>query len=708
MQLEFYNKATIVSLCTVFLQKQESAQFGSGFLLERIAILLVVYKLSVPRCAKFIHHQVFFSPKLKVFVWNSALCVLGVGGAVKLRGGGTRTCSFQVGAWGGSDLPAPKVGVKRKIDDVSHIPLDAVAERQRAWLSQTMKETRPAWRPAKRHRTGAKKWLIALDNQIKTTTSRRGLVDFQYNEKWGSDWRLWPCVGVSSDLGSDGVSAIHAMLYKYDISMYFFPDESHAIKNSFVQFLKDVKLWNLWLLFLISWNLEHGPRESEERRAELRSKLDRCYESRGPEDSPLFTALLPMIVVELETNGEAHFDRTRPLEIEVWNFLKERNRYGSMGRRVSMARYGASLAAALKQRNYWSVQLWERSFVAIENDHLWKKGGSKVSVHARHAQGIESASTSQKPFQFDDKVVRGMSSDAVAMSVYTLQSREHQRALDTVCAVSKCLSTYHSYQNAKQRSVDDCEQFIVEVSSFGFIRHLQTIMMTLVDANALREAGFLLPAVGSLDATTLTGSPDVMHVIQIEDEYATLFGLSVMSLVKARAHRGQWLFAWPTRMFRALSSTTEGEDAVSLFMRDVEAFKDLQRAPRTVVEMKDVLERHVMNLRSNKQLLAAILDIGSATAPKDASFLKMLHEVAKSITATQLVEDFNAAQSVSSLAPCRRYRRPATALALLLEQQIASTRHRFDSIEVTVPAQWKRAALPKSAFEPVLADSSVP
>eukprot|EP00959_Pyramimonas_sp_CCMP1952_P035180 736754-Pyramimonas_sp.AAC.1 len=83
------------------------------------------------------------------------------------------------------------------------------------------------------------------------------------------------------------------------------------------------------------------------------------------------------MVKELELYGATAFPRVGPIEDDVWDFLANRNRYGSMGRRVSNARCGARLRAAIKHRPFWTVQLWERCFVALEHDYLRSRSSAK-------------------------------------------------------------------------------------------------------------------------------------------------------------------------------------------------------------------------------------------------------------------------------------------------------------------------------------------
>ena len=113
------------------------------------------------------------------------------------------------------------------------VALDAVAKRQKSWLERGDGTAPVAWRPVKLGRQGARAWLTAIDNKLKTSTCCRGLVDFNWTAEWGDHWPTWRGLGVSIDLGSDGVSAWHAMVYHWRINSWLFPDESHSCKNSF-------------------------------------------------------------------------------------------------------------------------------------------------------------------------------------------------------------------------------------------------------------------------------------------------------------------------------------------------------------------------------------------------------------------------------------------------------------------------------------------
>ena len=95
------------------------------------------------------------------------------------------------------------------------------------------------------------------------------------------------------------------------MAIFLLPDESQSAKNSFFDTLSAVGLWDLFLLLLITHNLEHGPKQSEERRTEFRTMLGACHMNRKPKFTPLFLRLVPDMQYELETFANVQFPGPR-------------------------------------------------------------------------------------------------------------------------------------------------------------------------------------------------------------------------------------------------------------------------------------------------------------------------------------------------------------------------------------------------------------
>ena len=126
---------------------------------------------------------------------------------------------------------------------------------------------------------------------------------------------------------------------------------------------------------------------------------------------------------ELERWGRAVFPRVRAIEQEVWEFCASRNRYGSMGRRVSTARYGAPLHARQQAQGFWSVELWELTHVCLE-DGLMTCKAAKIALKSADISKDADAPTGKGGIQIEDKALRGCQ-NAVILSQLLLQSRHH-------------------------------------------------------------------------------------------------------------------------------------------------------------------------------------------------------------------------------------------------------------------------------------------
>ena len=85
------------------------------------------------------------------------------------------------------------------------------------------------WSLLKVHRKSAKKRIERSDNQIRDSTVSLGWHTFQLDEE-SEDWKdpyEYPRVAIAIDLGGDCLCAANALLYKYDVNAWVFPDFSH-------------------------------------------------------------------------------------------------------------------------------------------------------------------------------------------------------------------------------------------------------------------------------------------------------------------------------------------------------------------------------------------------------------------------------------------------------------------------------------------------
>jgi hypothetical protein len=167
---------------------------------------------------------------------------------------------------------------------------DCLEAREHAWLNRGNDPEAELWRPPEVHRSSSKAWIVRTDAQIRACTVYKGWQHFLFEKadiKWANPWK-WPQIITPTDLGSDNVCALNALLYLYDANLWPIPDWSHMSKCAWEAGIKAAGLWDLIILALIVSNLEYGPYDDESRRGTLAAATGWHYENRSPRTCPLF------------------------------------------------------------------------------------------------------------------------------------------------------------------------------------------------------------------------------------------------------------------------------------------------------------------------------------------------------------------------------------------------------------------------------------
>ena len=292
------------------------------------------------------------------------------------------------------------------------------------------------------------------------------------------------------------------------------------------------------------------------------------------------------------------------------------------------------------------------------------------------ADGGHGSTSSTKGLLLDDKVIRGAASNAVGISVMTLERRDHQRVVDVVCEISKPLTAFHTEQNREARSVNACEDRLLRMLNGGYTEHLLSFIRMLRDRGVLTACGFLCNVDHStVNSKNIDLDSLLEHDIVVENEYAHLMGHGVLQMLVARMTRGLWMYGWPFKMCRILSCSAETSDKVMReFIADELNFQELKHIPDMTTALRKLVCRSVFQHVSNRQIATAVADLG-VRAFEDARFKLMLQNRTRAIQMTQAVEEINGAQSKQSMAPCRKFRKPATCLAAALQACVVHQRH---------------------------------
>lgn len=194
----------------------------------------------------------------------------------------------------GNDTAEPcglKVGEKRKHAELTGSPVQVPPHngdqaRHLAWCKRDTQTSSPSksggpvisWRSKAVNRIGAKKNLADWDNQIRMSTPLPGLIYYKPDPslaRW-SNWRSWPHLGISHDLGSDCLCASQALERKYKLCVTKCNDFDHATQRTLLDSLKSSGCHNFFLLMVVSWNLPNGPDNNDYRYAQIISSIEHC------------------------------------------------------------------------------------------------------------------------------------------------------------------------------------------------------------------------------------------------------------------------------------------------------------------------------------------------------------------------------------------------------------------------------------------------
>ena len=265
-------------------------------------------------------------------------------------------------------------------------------------------------------------------------------------------------------------------------------------------------------------NLPHGPNRDDQRRYETRELMSSVYRSDVlPEDVPLFVAHSERIIENLRTTGVV-FDNNKCLLRQAWDWFRV-NRCESLasGRRTSTCRFMGLPCAIIDHVNHWGLDLFERTYVALELDKLGNRALVEKlkldpTVAAVEEPSGERASTS-KTTTIDEKAVRKCCENALVISVLVLQDDHHYRVAQIMACAAAVLKRWHTDQNKILRCSGGSLKFWTDQVEGGYLTHVNDCLDVLFNMQALHDCGF---------ATDAKEASVVKNDMTAEDEYAAL------------------------------------------------------------------------------------------------------------------------------------------------------------------------------------------
>jgi len=483
------------------------------------------------------------------------------------------------------------------------------------------------------------------------------------------------------DLGSDGNSAIHFMTYSMALNVDQHPDFSHGANRDQIMMLKTVGLYQLWLLLVVSWNLPHGPDRDDMRFHQLREATEHLFETTTPGSCPLFLGHSHEMVRELRDAG-VDFPGEAGVEQELWNYLKKRGFYVTVGSRFNMCRFQSCIATAEDNVGTWLVDWLERTHAAVVLDFLHGKAlENKIILMSSAADEVPEGGGSTNPAKVSvqDRTLRSCCQSAVAISVMVSSDFNNRRLVNIDLQSASAVNAWHCHQKKTLRSCKGNVRYFANAVSGGYMQHVCEIVQVLRRKACIEKCDFVLTA-------SYMPADRLINECVTEDDFADYYGQAAMSQAACRIKRGLWLIGgWPSRM-RALlgDNAVKAQAVVQAFKKDFELFADLELLDRSKVQSQ-ILTRSVFKKVTVQQYVVGLSSMGWVP---DARFKDLVHRRTASGTQTQVVKDsIGTMKNASAVRKCRKFRKPEAGMHAVIKHKVGSERHRFGGLPLDVPLE---------------------
>ena len=583
---------------------------------------------------------------------------------------------------------------RKLLSGVGVVPPEVQQQRAFLAMTQTGEQVEGKFSQRTVYRVAARRWVCNIDNQLQRSTCFHGLFSFIPNEaqgKWEDrNWRGWPGIGFARDGGSDGNTGIHACLHLFKMNCWDWMDNSHSSGRSFEGALKDAGLWEMWLLLLISWNLPWGPNDDEYRRNQLDEGMKHFF-TLNTEESPMFQDHVCEIAQDLEDGGVVTFPREKPLQQEVFEFVKSQSLLAKTGRRTSNCRFGGTLHAALYNLPYWGMQAFQRKYVALKLGHLQnKKTLDKLTVKFQTPE-VDDASTNPKKITVESKALKSCCKNALVVSVMVLMEKDHKRLVQIVANTSIPMRVWHTEQNRELRDVHATKAWLIRQLDKDLMLYFFSFLAQLCDQQVLRKCQFQMP----LNSQKLDGQ-DVLE-FQLEDDFADYMGNFSASMTKQTMKRLCYMYSYPHRHIHQLIGDTNKKALLkSDFRKVIEVFMKFLDAEGKGKVQKIMLSRHPLNTTPGRRAMLAFAD---KEAGAMADFEEIISEMAQGCPQTQIVEDIIGSQKNSkTVRNYTKVKRPEVSMGMVLEQKILERKHKYTPIDMSIPMVGSAPKIPSAAF----------
>lgn len=403
-----------------------------------------------------------------------------------------------------------------------------------------------SWRPKPLKRVSAKHWLDSKDNMIRVGSSWAGLSSVvpRASDEWAEgSWSSWRHLQLCMDRGPDGVCAGNCLLYSPDIraNVTCWFDESHDLENDLYGVYQDQGLYPFMLVMCVVMNLGHGcERDRDLRYWQFADLLKFVFEHFQPSSCASFQMRCSEILGDL--GDKVPMDGSAQPAEALWEFEKSRAPRPYLYERVNMVRFLSWPAAGRELLREWSSLLWKVELLCVECD--WVSSAQfKTKIALRTQQLVkeetERGSTSASIPSIDGKVVRQACQNAVVIALSLLEEESHKILLAIMVHVAQPVLDFRKAHAQMCRDSAGTLTWAANLINGGLMEQAHKVFSLLGSVQENSALGF--------QVEVEDGIAPVDPRIQGEDEWATLLGNHVVSLVGRRLTQVvHFRFASPT------------------------------------------------------------------------------------------------------------------------------------------------------------------
>jgi len=405
----------------------------------------------------------------------------------------------------------------------------------------------------------------------------------------------------------------------------------------------------------------------------------------------LFQDKCKRILAELEDAG-IELPGEQDADLEVWNLWCNRQGFRNKRDRVMMGRFQSCIARAEKEVGWWSMDAFEREYVALELDMLKnKKFRQKLLAKGADLDPGEgkSQTTSTLKLHFEDKTLRSVADNAVCISVGLLDNYDNKRICETIVTMTIFLKDWRTEMVKRSRSSSGSRDFLVDMTCGGAWKHATSGLRRLSDTSFLGKMRFIVRPGTILEEAVVRREDDFA-------EFAWKLGCGGFSGVLKRL---LMFFGPPHNMAMLLGPEAAARKCTSDFQLDHSIFERLTKLPGRSKKLELAYQRHVLHLVGVQQYLEGFKELGFVfPVPEDLIALAKAR-CSGTFTTTIDEEMVGLARNSSEAKASHRYRRPEVCMSKVVNSGTLQKRWGFDWVEASTAVEHRSVRLDTNAFK---------